>query len=520
MKRRGSWLLLPVLMAHASLGMSADYWAYQYQGFDVLAQGSAAYAQSIARQLHVLDQSFQQLLGREKGAAQPPTRIFALRPTDYAPINASWSEAGGAYFRSGPFDHVLVVPSENEGRNANRAMYAQRARGWLTAQGLARLPDWFKHGFGLLAAAATFDNDQLAVGQEIPAYMTRLSQSRWITMDKILLLPSDDPKFHETPQIAELYDAECWWLAHVTMMDGSQVNGMHNYIALVLQGQTPEVAYSSSFEMDVSALGDYLKKLHRTLKLRQFQIPLRAAPEVADPAPLDDDEVKARLAQLAVSHDAASKAGEQWAREVLVKLPDNERALLALLNRQLAQRQLQPALASVERLNRSPSLSAAGRTELAVTEISLASKRDSGVPGMAEVSANTLRANAREQLRRALELDAEHPMPVYALGWLLSSQGDVASVRELLPVAEQRYYRRPYNAELANLLVRMHALTGNTDSQFKFAVAARRLATEPIEQQRAQRRIDRLRPATKSKVPEAPAQPTPPAMPDKPASTE
>ena len=31
MKRRSSWLLAPVLMAAASLGMAADYWAYQYQ---------------------------------------------------------------------------------------------------------------------------------------------------------------------------------------------------------------------------------------------------------------------------------------------------------------------------------------------------------------------------------------------------------------------------------------------------------------------------------------------------------
>ncbi len=502
MSRPASTLLAPLLLACAARAVGADYWTYQYKDFNVLAQGSAAYAQSIGRQLNALDQSLQKMLSREPGAAQAPTRVYALQPTDYAPIESSWVDAGGAFFSTGQFEHVLVVPSENDSQNANRAMYAAHARAWLDDQGLARLPDWFKHGFGLMVAAANFDNDQLTIGQEIPAYMERLKQGGWYPVDKLFPLPPDDSRFHASAEATELYDAQCWWLTHVAMIDGSLGRRMNNYLALLLQGQSQEVAIMAGFAMESSTLDSTLKKLFRTLTLKAQQSPIPPALDTDEAVPVDETELKARLAQLAVLRDPQSKTGEQSALEVLVQAPGNEHALLALMDHQLALRQFKALVATVEQLKQSPSLSAAGHADLAVTEISLARMRDSGVQGMPEVAAAQLRADARGHLRRAMELDALHPLPAYALGWLLASQGDVAAVQQLLPAAEQVYYRRPYSAELAGMLVRLYTLTGDTDGQFKFAVVARRLADNPFDQMLAKRRIDKLRPTVKTAPPE------------------
>ena len=203
-------------------------------------------------------------------------------------------------------------------------------------------------------------------------------------------------------------------------------------------------------------------------------------------------------AQLAVLHDPQSKHGEQLALEVLAQAPDSERALLALLEHQLALRQFKPLTESMERLTQSAALSAAGHTALANSQISVARLHDSGVQSVAAVDAAALRASARQHLQRAMALDALHPLPVYALGWLLASQGDVVAVREFAPTAERLYYQQPYSEDLANLLIRLHALAGDTDAEFKFAVVARRLASNSQDQFLAQRRIDRLRPAAKA----------------------
>jgi hypothetical protein len=492
-------VVLTMALAIAASGAAADYWSYQHQEFDVVAQGSAAYAQSIARQLDALNHTLQKLLSRDANAAAPPTRIYALRPEDYAPIKADWAEAGGAFFRSGPFDHVLVVPSENEGPNAKRGAYAAQARAWLDDQGLARLPDWFKHGFGLMVGAANFDNDQLTLGQEIPAYVARLKQTGWISVEYLLFLPSDDMRFHKSPEMSELYDAECWWLTHIALLDGTLEKMMSGYLALLIQGQDPATAFATGFNTDFESLDKFLKKLRRTVTLRRHQSAIAPAGAAAiEPSPVDATELKARMAQLAVLYESQSTPGQQWATEALQQAPDNESALLALMEQRLVARQFQPLLAGMSRLQQLASLSARGHASVAVVQITLARLRDNGVQGIGDISANELRAAARVHLRRARELDESHPLPVYALGWLLASQGDVLAIKQLLPGVEQVYYQRPYSVELAQLLLRLHTLTGDTEAQFKFAVAMRRLAETPLDRNAAQKRIDRLRPGAKA----------------------
>ena len=83
---------------------------------------------------------------------------------------------------------------------------------------------------------------------------------------------------------------------------------------------------------------------------------------------------------------------------------------------------------------------------------------------------------------------------------MLSTAGDVVGVRELLPKVEAAFYRRPESADLAELLVRMHTLAGNTADVFKYAVAEQRLAATDADRARATARVERLR--TQLKAPQ------------------
>jgi hypothetical protein len=499
------WLSAALLTGGAASAVAADYWAYRYHDFDVLAEGSSAYSRSIVVQLNALDQALQTLLGRDAGAAQPPTRIYALHDSDYTPIDASWGEAGGAFFRAGPFDNVLVVPSENEGQNSRREMYAARARAWLDDQGLIRLPEWFKHGFGLLVGTASFDNDQLTLGQEIPTYMARMKESAWISVGQLFFLPPEDERFHKSRSTEELYDAECWWLTHLALLDGVLDKSMGNYLSRLQQGQDAPSAFTAAFNADIDTLDTYFRKLRRSAKLRTLQRPITANGSDIDAVAVDALELKARLSQLAVLHDAQSVIGKQWATEVISAVPDNERALLALVDNYGATREYKLLLNAMERLGQRVTLSAAAHTSLAAAQISMAHLRDMGTQGLGGLDANTLRGQARSHLNSAMQMDATDPLAPYTLGWLLASQGDVSAVQQLLPHVEQVFYQRPYTANLADLLVRLHTLAGNTDAEFKFAVVARRLAPTAQQQYAAQRRIERLRPAVKSTLMDKPS---------------
>ena len=57
---------------------AADYWTYTYHDLDVMAEGSQADAVAVARRLSALDEAQRKLLRVGSGAAEPPTRVYAL----------------------------------------------------------------------------------------------------------------------------------------------------------------------------------------------------------------------------------------------------------------------------------------------------------------------------------------------------------------------------------------------------------------------------------------------------------
>jgi tetratricopeptide (TPR) repeat protein len=474
---------------------AADYWAYTYNDLDVMAEGTEAGAQDVARRLSATDEAMRTLLRLPGGAGEPPTRVYVLPQSDLATLDAVWSSQGGAFFRAGPFDDYMVLRSD--ANTGEREIGADRVRALLASWGLARLPEWYQHGMALLMSEASFDHDHITVGQDVADRTARLAHD-WIPMGEFLRLQANDPLLHRSAGTESTYDAQCWWIVHLSVLDGVLDKVMPMYLQRLMMGESKEAAYAATFGMEPQELDAYFRKVKHNVKLKQYTGALPDATKLGSLQRLSEAEVKARLAQLLLVHEPRSEAGVQMAGDVLSAEPKNERAMLAMARHELEARRYPQAQESMQKLGALEDLSAGGHRDLGVLLTSLARLKDEGMPGTSGVDTKMTRAAARTHLQRAIALAPDDPRALHQLGWLVCGQGDVAGIRELLPTVEAAFYRRPESSEFAELLVRMHSIAGNTAEVFKYAVAEQRLAPTEDERARATARVERLRAQLKS----------------------
>jgi hypothetical protein len=470
---------------------AADYWAYSYKDIEVMAEGTEVDALGAGRRLSAMDDALRNLLRLPAaGASEPPTRAYALPQSELAGLDAVWSSQGGGFFRAGPFDDFMVL--HNDVGAGNQEVNAERARALLASWGLARLPDWYRQGIALFMSAASFDHDQMTLGQDLADRSARLAHG-WIPMVEFLRLPANDPILHRSPDTEAIYEAQCWWVVHLSLLDGVLDKVMPLYLQRLLIGESQESAYAATFGIEYEQLDNYLKKVKRNIKLKQYTSALPDLTALGSPRKLSEAEAKARLSELLLSHEPQSEAGAQMARDALVAEPKNERAMLAVARHELGARRYAQVLESLQQLSALEDLSAASHREMGTLLSTLAQLKDEGMPGTNGVDTKTMRTAARAHFQRAIALAPNDPSASFQLGWLLCGQGDVAATRDLLPKVEAAFYRRPESAEFAELLVRMNSIAGNTADVFKYAVAEQRLAPTEAERARATARVERLR---------------------------
>lgn len=490
MNRTRLSLGLGVLLLTAGVAArAADYWSYTYQDLEITAEGTATDAVTVARRLNAMDEALRTLLHLPRAAGAPPTRVYSLPPSDLAALDAVWSADGGGFFRAGPFKDFAVL--RDDGR-ANPEVDAARARALLSSWGLARLPEWYRDGVALFMSAARFDHEQMTLGLDTADRSVRLAHD-WIPMSQFLRLPASDPSLHRSPAIEAAYQAQCWWMVHLSLLDGVLDKVMPQYLQRLLMGESQESAYAAAFGIPYDELDNYLKKVKRNLVLKHYTAALPDLTAAAAPQKLTDAELKARLAELLLTHEARSPTGAQLALQALATEPKNERALLSLAHHELTARHYAQAQEYAQQSGALAELSAASHCELGALWATLAQAKDEGMPGTGSIDTKAARAAARTHLQRAIELAPDDPNAPYQLGWLLSGQGDVVATRELLPKVEAAFYRRPESAEFAELLVRMNSIAGNAADVFKYAVAEQRLAATDAERARATARVERLR---------------------------
>jgi hypothetical protein len=483
----------PVEPAPAAAVGTAAHWSYARDPIEVVSTGSADEAAGVAQRLQALDNALREMLRLPKGGSSPPTHVYVLPASELAALDPLWSSQGGGFFRAAPFDDYLVLAS-GHGPALDPEIRATRTQALLASWGLARLPDWFRQGIAQLAAGATFDDDAITIGQDAAGRESALA-SGWIPMEKIFRLPSNAQEFQSSPERFAQYRAQCWWLAHLLLIERVLDPAIRKYIERLMAGEDQKTAFLS-FNTSYEQIDEYFRKVRRNVHLRNYSDELpptggEGAPP--PPRPLGENPWRASVAQLALVHDGRSEHGLALAREALAADADNETALLAMTRGELAARHFNEADALMQRLHAREDLSGEARRGLAGLEFELAKQREERLPGTQDLDAHKLREAARADFRRVLEADPADLRALYQHSWLEASLGDVARVRALLPAVEQAYFRHSDSPELAALLVRMHSLAGSPADVFKYSVAEQRLAVTEAERITAAARVERLR---------------------------
>jgi hypothetical protein len=238
-------------------------------------------------------------------------------------------------------------------------------------------------------------------------------------MAQFLQLPATDPTLHRSPDEEATYEAQCWWMAHLTLLDGVLDKVMPAYLQRLLVGESQKEAYAATFGRPYEELDKYFRKLRDKLVLRQYTGAMPDAAALGAPQLQTDAQVQSRLAELLLVHEPASASGAQFASDVLTADPKNERAQLAFARHEFAVRRYAPVLESLQRLGTLEDLTAASHRDMAALQSNLAKDRDENMPGASAVDSKAMRAAARANFRRAMEMEPNDPRAPYELGWLM-----------------------------------------------------------------------------------------------------
>ncbi len=65
--------------------------------------------------------------------------------------------------------------------------------------------------------------------------------------------PASDPILHRSPETEALYDAQCWWLVHLSLLDRVLDRAMPHYLQRLLMGESQQAAYAATFGMPIRA---------------------------------------------------------------------------------------------------------------------------------------------------------------------------------------------------------------------------------------------------------------------------
>jgi hypothetical protein len=493
----------------AAAGAKADtYWAYTYQSFDVLAAGSSAFAESIARNLERFDIAFAEIAKLDLGQWRPPTHIYALDP---GVLKLVWPNptAIESTYHTGEFATDIVMDNQGEQDNRYHGAYFGYAGSLLTTEGRLRFPYWFQMGMSDLFAASIVRSNEVTIGGYSQGQVRSLKEKPWIPMRTLLRLSGADPQLRNSDAQFHLqYESECWLLLHMVMIEGARRDQLTAYLAALGNGTPEEQAFAQGIQGSYEDLDKELQAFLYKGLLRTLTVKVPADTDRITPLKLTAAQANARLAELTIRTQRDIDYGLKLAAQSLTAEQDNEYALRAEARGWLDKGQFAESYKAVQALSAVATLSATGRTEAASVYGALA-RAVEGHRADLGVEATILFSRATDAYGQALAADSENLPALYGYAEVLLAQGDRERIRAFLLQAEKAVYHHPHSPGLARSVSTMCAMLGDTDNALTFAFAWKRAALTAAERNAADAYMARLR---TSKAQQEALAPTPPAQ--------
>ncbi len=291
--------------AHAA---DTPYWAYSYQGIDVVAAGGGEYARTLAHNVHRLDAAARKLLDWDAGAALPPTHVYVLHHPAFAKLtppsqvfakyNTVETITATSRFRDGE-NFILMDASLQSQYFASYGAYSGLASSILQSE-LLHYPSWFSSGYARLIAPARIKGTKVTLGKadEQLALFLRTRVLNFAPARALMTLDRSDPAF-QGDLMDIRYSAECWLLVHLITIEGLHKKEFADYLRLLNAGIAPADAFAATLQ---ASSEDLDKAMHDvisegTIRTLTFDIP--DVPDDTLPRELSAAEADARIAQLA-----------------------------------------------------------------------------------------------------------------------------------------------------------------------------------------------------------------------------
>lgn len=466
------------------------YWAYTYKSFDVVADGSSSFAESLARNLERFDIAFAQVTSLDLGEWRPTTHIYALDSDAFKQVwpNPTPLESS---FHTSPFATDIVMDNAGESDNRYHGAYFGYAGSLLMTDGRLSYPFWFQQGVSDLFAASNVRSSEVIIGGFSEGQVRALTRQPWIRMRTLLRMTGNDPQMRNA-EVQFQFESECWLLLHMVMIEGTRRDQMTTYLGALSNGTPEEQAFTQSFQGTYEDLDKDLQAILFKGVLKTVIVKVPADKDRIVPVKLTAAQATARLAELTIRDRRNVDYGLKLAAQSLAAEPGNEYALRAEASGQLANGQFAAAYAALQALNAVATLSPDGRLDAARIYGSLAQAVE-GHRADVGVDAKTLWTEGTDAYALAIAGDPENLQALYGYADVLQAQRDRDRIRAFLPAAEKAVYRHPHNSGLARSVSSMHAMLGDYDDALKFAFAWKRAAFTSSERSAADVYMTRLR---------------------------
>lgn len=255
------------------------------------------------------------LFPQVRAASAAPTVVILFSSTPrfepFMPVqhDGRRDHVGGLFMSGRDANYIAIAGDEEDG--ALRVVQHEYVH-LLLSHTVADLPLWFHEGLAeYYSTFALHGGAGVEIGRPLPHHVQTLRQGQPIALPAVFESTRESPEYTDEGRRAMLY-AQSWALVHYLMMDRPERRPQVARLAGELsRGVSAAEALSRACELGVAQLETELPRYARRFWFRRetIELPAGVAPAaLPEPAPLEEDEVEAHLAELLVRVDRPADA--------------------------------------------------------------------------------------------------------------------------------------------------------------------------------------------------------------------
>lgn len=475
-----------------------QYWAYDYQGMEVTAVGSAEFARTIAHNLHRLDRALGAVLQTSGEGWRPPTMIYVVPSRTFELLHGKKDDTATSY-SSSAFENNILIDGSNDRDNRLWGVYFGFTGSILNSAYSFRYPGWFVHGLSEVFAGTSINHFTVAIGDVNHPRVAALLYHSLIPMRTLLTLRGDEPQF-SSEDFKNLYEAQVWFLVHQIIIERQYNANFMEYFQRLDKGESQAQAFAESFTVPYEELDKKLARALQSGRVSIYKVELQDEKDESAPRRLTDAEANGRLAMYAAQHTPQPEAALTLSAQSLSADPHGAEAQMARILAQLKQADYAAAFHSSEALCAGEALPQGVAAECGQSFARLAAAVAAKQVAL-EVDDARLAQRAQQYLEKAVAENAEDLAAWCRLMDLVAQRHDRAYAKELLPRAERVQAAHPRMGILARSVAWLCAVTGDYPAAIGYASVWERSAISSADRATASSYLSTLRTNLERRVP-------------------